>query len=94
MFSLPYITVKKIGNTAILIENYLFPLLFLYFACLKAVPVFGKSRLLYLSLIQISDSGAIIEDLTFLTTYITDIVLLLFNLLIMCSLIIRRDLYK
>lgn len=82
------------GKLALVLEKYFFVPLAFYFACVKAFVVVQNSPAAFLVFKQSLAGSAETLGIRFLSFYLTDFLLIFFNLTFMLGLILRKNLYK
>jgi|GEM_PF-1750564 len=82
------------GKLAIFLEMYLFVPLAFYFSCVKALVVVQNAPVAFLVFNKFLTGSAEAIGIRFLSFYLTDFLLIFFNLTFMLGLILRKKLYK
>ncbi len=84
-----------LSTLAILAESYLFPILFGYYACRSGLFLVERYDFLYEILLRLKAGGGFtIQYLNFISRFLYNGMLLIFNLLIVWSLLIRKKLHR
>jgi protein-S-isoprenylcysteine O-methyltransferase Ste14 len=84
-----------LSTLAILAESYLFPILFGYYAYRSGLFLYEKSDFLYEIILRLRAGGGFtVQYLNFVSRFLYHGMLLVFNLLIVWSLLIRRKLQR